>query len=97
MNLNSSNQFPDWVKIPSRMQEQFFELAEKEAQMTKTRLLEDQEKMRKLRERLTFNKIMEDDSWKSWRIGVVDGSDSPILCERIGGALRHIRGHIPYL
>jgi len=85
MNLNSSNQFPDWVKIPSRMQEQFFELAEKEAEMTKTRLLEDQDKMSKLRERLTFNKIMEDDSWKSWRIGVVDGSDSPILSERIGG------------
>jgi hypothetical protein len=85
LRLKSSDQPPDWVKIPSAMQYQFFELAEKEAKRTKTRLIEDRKKLHDLRKHLQFQKIPEDDSWKDWRIGVVDGSDSPVMSERIGG------------
>lgn len=85
MRLESAEQFPDWVKIPSKMQFQFFELAEKEAEKTKARLLKDKERLAELRPLLKFNKIPENDDWKNWRIGVIDGSDSPVLSERIGG------------
>ena len=39
MKPNSSDQFPEWVKVPQKMQNQFFDLAEKEAERTKARLL----------------------------------------------------------
>jgi hypothetical protein len=77
--------FPDWVKIPAKMQSQFFELAEKQAKNIKTKLLEDKKKLENLRRLLTFSQIDEDDEWKNWRIAVVDGSDSPVMSERIGG------------
>ncbi len=77
--------FPDWVKIPSKMQTQFFELAEKRAKNVKAKLLEDKKKLEKLRKLLTFSRIQENDKWKDWRIAVVDGSDSPVMSERIGG------------
>jgi len=38
-------QFPEWVKIPSQMQYHFFELAEKQAELIKAKLLEDKEKL----------------------------------------------------
>jgi len=78
-------QFPEWVKIPSQMQYQFFELAEKQAEYIKAKLLKDKEKLYNLGKLLEFAKIPENDEWKNWRIGVVDGSDSPVMSERIGG------------
>jgi hypothetical protein len=78
-------QFPDWVKIPVSMQHQFFELAAKEAEKTKVRLLEHKKRLEQLRSSLKFSKIAESDEWKDWRIAYVDGSDSPVLSERIGG------------
>ena len=78
-------QFPEWVKIPSRMQYQFFELAEKQAELIKAKLLEDKEKLDSLGKLLEFKKIPENDEWKDWRIAVVDGSDSPVMSERVGG------------
>jgi hypothetical protein len=78
-------EFPDWVKIPAKMQEQFFELAEKQAKNVKDKLIKDKEKLNNLRKLLTFHKIMENDEWKNWRIAVIDGSDSPVMSERIGG------------
>ena len=29
--------------------------------------------------------MQENDEWKDWRVAVVDGSDSPVMSERIGG------------
>ena len=84
MNLEQGG-FPDWVKIPAKMQSQFFELAERQTKKIKAKLLEDKAKLENLRRILTFSKIVENDDWKDWRVAVVDGSDSPIMSERIGG------------
>jgi hypothetical protein len=77
--------FPDWVKIPAKMQNQFFELAEKQTKEIKAKLLRDKAKLKSLSKILTFSQIAENDDWKNWRIAVVDGSDSPVMSERIGG------------
>jgi hypothetical protein len=77
--------FPDWVKIPAKMQNQFFELAEKQTKEIKAKLLRDKAKLESLSKILTFSQIVENDDWKNWRIAVVDGSDSPVMSERIGG------------
>ena len=96
MKVTVSERFPDWVRIPSKMQYQFFELAEREAERTGKRLEEQQLKLEELKRLLKFERIPESDDWKDWRIGVVDGSDSPALSERIGarfgayGATYHI-------
>ena len=89
-------EFPEWVKIPSQMQYQFFELAEKQAKHIKAKLLEDKEKLDNLSKLLKFRKIPENDEWENWRIAIVDGSDSPVMSERVGervgayGATYHI-------
>jgi len=77
-------QFPDWVKIPVSMQHQFFELAATEALKTKSRLLEHKKRLEELRASLQFEKVAESDEWKDWRIAYVDGSDSPVLSQRLG-------------
>jgi hypothetical protein len=77
--------FPEWVKLPSQMQYQFFELAEKQAKQIKEKLLKDKEKLDNLGKLLSFKRIPKNDEWKNWRIGVVDGSDSPVMSERVGG------------
>jgi hypothetical protein len=76
---------PEWVKIPTQMQYQFFDLAEKQAKSIKAKLLRDKMKLNNLSRLLKFNRIPEDDEWKNWRIAVVDGSDSPFMSERMGG------------
>jgi len=80
-----TEEFPEWVKIPTQMQYQFFDLAEKQAENIKAKLLKDKEKLSNLRRRLRFHRIPENDEWKNWRIAVVDGSDSPVMSERMGG------------
>jgi len=50
-------QFPEWVKIPSQMQYQFFELAEKQAKQIKAKLLRDKEKLNNLCRLLKFETI----------------------------------------
>jgi len=76
---------PDWLKLPARLQHKFFEHATAEAQRTKKLLLEQKRKLEEIGKLLSFKTILEDDSWKNWRIAVVDGSDSPVLSERVGG------------
>jgi hypothetical protein len=76
---------PDWLKLPVKLQHQFFEHAAAEAQRTRKLLLEQKSKLEEIRRLLTFKPIPKDDSWKEWRIAVVDGSDSPILNQRVGG------------
>jgi hypothetical protein len=85
MKPETTDQFPAWVKIQSQMQYQFFELAEKQANRIRKKLLEDQRKLNDLRRLLEFEKIPDNDDWRDWRIAVVDGSDSPVMSERIGG------------
>ena len=84
MKLEES-EFSDWVKIPAKMQSHFFELAEKQAKKVKAKLLRDKEKLSALSKVLAFSSITDNDEWKDWRIAVVDGSDSPVMSERIGG------------
>jgi len=76
---------PDWLKLPVKLQHEFFEHASVEAQNTKKLLLEQRKKLEEVGKMLSFKPIPEDDSWKNWRIAVVDGSDSPVMSERIGG------------
>ncbi len=85
MQTSEEREFPDWVKIPTRMQYQFFELAEKQAEMMKGKLLRDKERLNKIKGLFQFKRIPENDDWRNWRIGIVDGSDSPVMSERIGG------------
>lgn len=89
-------EFSDWVKIPAKMQSHFFELAEKQAKKVKAKLLIDKEKLGALSKVLAFSSIADNDEWKDWRIAVVDGSDSPVMSERIGGAFRNLRCDLPY-
>jgi len=85
MSVRQVETLPDWLKLPTKVQHQFFEHAEQEAQRTKTLLLEQKQKLDKIHEMLRFQNVEQNDSWKNWRIAVVDGSDSPVLSERVGG------------
>lgn len=76
---------PDWLKLPVTLQHQFFEHAALEAQRMKKLLLEEKKKLDEIHKLLSFNRVSGDDSWKDWRIAVVDGSDSPIMSELVGG------------
>jgi len=80
-----TEQFPEWVRIPSQMQYQFFELASKQAEHIKANLLRDKERLARLGTLLGFEAMPEHDEWKNWRVAVVDGSDSPVMTERVGG------------
>ena len=85
MGVKLGEEFTEWAKIPKAMQHQFFELAEKEAMRTKARLLENQAKLDKIRRLVKFRDVSESNEWKGWRVCVVDGSDSPVMSERVGG------------
>lgn len=85
MGVKLGEEFTEWAKIPKAMQHQFFELAEKEAMRTKARLLENQAKLDRIRRLVKFRDVSESNEWKGWRVCVVDGSDSPVMSERVGG------------
>jgi len=85
MTTETAQNAPEWLKLPVKLQHQFFEHAALEAERTKKTLLEQKTKLEQIRKMLTFKAIPKDDSWKTWRIAVVDGSDSPIMSERVGG------------
>jgi hypothetical protein len=85
MGVKLGEEFTEWAKIPKAMQHQFFELAEKEAMRTKARLLENQVKLDRIRRLVKFRNVSESNEWKGWRVCVVDGSDSPVMSERVGG------------
>jgi hypothetical protein len=67
------------------LQHQFFEHAASEAEKTKKLLLEQKTRLEQIRKLLTFKPLPKDETWRNWRIAVVDGSDSPIMSERVGG------------
>ncbi len=85
MSTETTQNSPDWLRLPVNLQHQFFEHAASEAERTKKLLLEQKTRLEQLRKLLAFKPIPKDDSWKNWRIAVVDGSDSPIMSERVGG------------
>jgi hypothetical protein len=85
MSAERSETCTEWTKIPKRMQHQFFELAAKEASRAKQRLLEDQPKLVEIGKLLRFKEGVFNEEWKKWRVCVVDGSDSPVMSERVGG------------
>lgn len=85
MSVRQVEPLPDWLKLPTKVQHQFFEHAQQEAQRTKSVLLEQKLKLEKIGQMLHFENAERNDSWKKWRIAVVDGSDSPVLSERVGG------------
>jgi len=80
-----STDVPDWARLPVKLQHEFFDLANDEAKRTKTLLLVQKKKLEEIGHLLRFRKVPTDDSWRKWRIAVVDGSDSPAMSERVGG------------
>jgi hypothetical protein len=85
MSVKPAETCTEWTKIPKRMQHQFFELAAEEASRAKLRLLEDKRKLVEIGKLLKFRDAIPNEEWKEWRICVVDGSDSPVMSERVGG------------
>jgi hypothetical protein len=91
-------EFPDWAKLPKKMQQDFFELAEKEARKIKTRILGNRSKIVELGKKLKpkFENVRSNDEWKKWRVCMVDGTESLAMSERVGarfgayGATYHI-------
>jgi len=73
-----------WLKLPRPLQQQFFKLAEKEAERCKERLQRIQQKLRSLAEVIKGRPIPDSDEWRKWRVAVVDGSNSPTTSERLG-------------
>jgi hypothetical protein len=85
MESETSKRIPEWTKIPKKMQQQFFEFAQKEARETKTRLLKDRAKLVEIGKLFRFRDVPLNEEWKNWRVCVVDGTDSPVMSERVGG------------
>ena len=70
-------------KLPPRLQENFFELAEKASLKVYKKLVEEKKAVAELGKHLRFRKVPRREV-KGLRIGVVDGSSSPKLSERLG-------------
>lgn len=77
-------EYPEWSRIPVTLQHRFFELARKEAERVRVRLLHDGERLRQLQSKLRFQYGKTTRTWLNWRVAAVDGSDSPVLSERVG-------------
>ncbi len=72
------------MKLPSTLQHQFFAHAEREAERCKERLAARSLRLQELKKEIRLERIPEDDSWRSWRVAVIDGSNSPSTSERLG-------------
>ena len=70
-------------RLPPRLQEEFFELAGRAAKRVAEELKREKERILKLRKHLRFRSIPKGLA-KDLRVGVVDGSSSPRLSERLG-------------
>lgn len=70
-------------KLPPRLQEQFFELAEEASARVSEILRGEEERLGELKRNLRFRKISSSLP-RGLRVGVVDGSMSPRLSERLG-------------
>ncbi len=70
-------------KLPPRLQESFFELADRAAGRVSEFLKREEERFRELKTVLRFRRVPKE-GLRDLRIGVVDGSVSPKLSERLG-------------
>ncbi len=70
-------------RLPPRLQEEFFELAGRAARRVTEELKREKERILELRKYLRFRSIPKGLA-KDLRVGVVDGSSSPRLSERLG-------------
>ena len=70
-------------RLPPRLQEEFFELAGRAARRVAEELRREKERILELRKHLRFRPIPKGLA-KDLRVGVVDGSSSPRLSERLG-------------
>lgn len=77
---SEENAFP---KLPPRLQESFFELADHATRRLSKFLRREGEKLKELRVALKFREIPQK-AGKDLRVGAVDGSISPKLSERLG-------------
>jgi len=76
----------EWQKLPSKLQLQFYELADGEAEKQAILLKELEEKLDELRSYLeSLFKPVPDEDWGELRIAVVDGSSSPAPDTRMLG------------
>ena len=71
-------------KLPPRLQEEFFKLAEEAAAKAAEHIRRERERLNDLRRMLRFRRIPRHGDVKKLRVGVVDGSLSPELAERLG-------------
>jgi len=83
--LRMSEEFEESAisRLPPRLQEEFFELAGRAARRVAEELRREKERVLELRKHLRFRSIPEGLA-KDLRVGVVDGSSSPRLSERLG-------------
>jgi hypothetical protein len=84
MSTEATEVTPDWLKLPAKLQHQFFEHAAEEAQRTKKLLLQQKKKLDEIGKLLKFKSIPQDNSWKDLTVAVIDGSESPVISERVG-------------
>ena len=70
-------------RLPPRLQEEFFELAERAARRVAEELRREEERILELKRHLKFRSIPRGLA-KDLRVGAVDGSSSPRLSERLG-------------
>lgn len=81
-----SEEIPDIMKIPRPLQEKFFHVAEEEVKRILKRIAEIDALTGRIRDEVArgiMRPRMRDD-WREMNIGVVDGSDTPAIDERIG-------------
>jgi len=83
--LRMSEEFEESAisRLPPRLQEEFFELAGRAAKRVAEELRREKERILELRKHLRFRPIPKGLA-KDLRVGVVDGSSSPRLSERLG-------------
>jgi len=78
-----------WSKLPLPLQAQFFEIARTRSEVIKKDFESYLQRKKALCELLDLTKIFSsvhpNEEWRKWRIGVVDGSRSPQISQRIGG------------
>jgi hypothetical protein len=77
----------DWSKLPRDLQFKFFEYAAEERDRVKRRIGEVRAKLDFLRPHVKVHRIGEGCEWKNLRVGVVDGSCSPSMSDRLGGRI----------
>ncbi len=71
-------------KLPPPLQADFFEMSEKAAQKALERMMKERERIARLRSKLRYKRIPRIEGVENLRIGVVDGSYSPDLSEKMG-------------